>query len=1451
MRTRASLLALMVMAVAMQLWGGQGRPETEEEIRSKLLTLLANDGGAAGTDFCFSFPPCFADESGGCVNRIMLYIASAVRARVIVEVEGTGYQRVLFTAPYVITPLEMNPGNAQPYEKRGNEPAPPEQVYPGKAIRIRSTAPIVVYGVTRFCYTSDSFLAYPLRALGKEYIIASMADMTWMYPGYNLPSLSVIAAPYDNTRVTVTLGGNANTETSGGLRPGQTRTWVLNRNDVLALATGNTAGREGDLSGTLIRATKPVAVISGNQCANVPTDIRWCDFIADMEIPTDMWGKVLLVPRVPTRRFAPMVKIFAKEPQTRIFRNGSYWRNIQTKGGTEGVGFIYDRATASGNNEIVVFSGDKPIGATFFNTGQEDDWVVSDPFQMTIYPLEQFQREVIFCTPGSQGTPRFDQNYVAIVFPLTEAGTMPPDLEWGVMNGGRVQWQPLAAAFGPSVGDVYPITVNGKRYAVKVIRIEDGVYRIRCSQPFAAYSFGFSNYDSYGHPTSAAFAVQLPDTIPPRPRFIVNCDGTVSGTSGGDADVTDYPDDDAIRANLAEIYLDPASRNYTLDYDPFEVGTSRSTRWRLTVDDPDQDAIAYIVFRDRANNDTVIVVEYKARRITLQPSDVDFGMLRKGDVATRTIDVVNEGSSPVRVTRLEFKNGGQGVFEIVNNPIPFDLQPGERRTITIRYTATNDGTVRDSIGVGDECVFRYRRLVVGQTGEPIIDVSHPVARPLDFGDVGVGTTANRTFTVFSRGTVRLTITGAQGPTDPVFVPEPALRQISAATPLILSEQGGGNDSKTYTISFTPTAEQVYTATITFSSDARRIDSVVHIRGRGVKPGLSVSPLDFGEKRINPTNPYNLLADWQTVAAFDPRNDGTQSVTISAARITQDRYGNGAAFTFNPPLDQLPVVDIPPGRRLSDVLGRPIYVFFSPQATGPHEVTVTFENSTGEPRSATVTGVGIAPKVTITPTVTFGPVESGSGVRDVKQVTVTNLSRQDWEYADTLHLFDLVAEVDGTIGMAAGVYGSENFSFDKSDLNLPRVLLPGQSITFDAEYMVNTPGVNITNTATLVTVSDALEEARSVWTGRAYSGVAKITVSPASGQVCVGSTTNLTVRVTNTGDVPITSLTFVRMVGQNATMFGAPTNLPLPNPIPKGGTYDLIVPFTPSQPGGPFTAQIVLQINGKTDEEYRGDLSGTGLQQTTLVVGVSETFDIPQGVAVAPKLVRFQAKSPVTMGSVTSFTMRVTIDITVFDFVKQNGQPVIQVLGPLATAGWTVTNASVTYDQANSRGIAEFTLVGTTPLRVQTDEYLFGIELTAALPGILPTAGGYPVQLETVAANDQCVVITTQGATMRINPVCAFNLRLVRLEGTTFNIQVNPNPVNGAGADVHFGVGYDAPTTIDLVNTSGVTVATLVHDNLKTGSYTVRFVPNGIASGSYLLRMRSGDYTQTIPVVIEK
>ncbi|GIV54726.1 MAG: hypothetical protein KatS3mg039_1244 [Candidatus Kapaibacterium sp.] len=177
---RALLLFAFLCAVIAPAWSGSGT-ESREEIRSKLLPLLQRDGGAAGTEFYFSFPPCY--EVPGAGNSLVLYIAAATRTRVLIEVEGRGFQTVRYTLPNDVIEVIIAPGLGQAYSKGPMDPPPIDQVWPGAGMHVKSSAPIVVYGVTRFQYTSDSFLAYPVHTLGKQYIISSMADMTWMYIG--------------------------------------------------------------------------------------------------------------------------------------------------------------------------------------------------------------------------------------------------------------------------------------------------------------------------------------------------------------------------------------------------------------------------------------------------------------------------------------------------------------------------------------------------------------------------------------------------------------------------------------------------------------------------------------------------------------------------------------------------------------------------------------------------------------------------------------------------------------------------------------------------------------------------------------------------------------------------------------------------------------------------------------------------------------------------------------------------------------------------------------------------------------------------------------------------------------------------------------------------------------------------------------------------------------------
>lgn len=562
--------------------------------------------GNAGKEFYLTFLPCY-EEAGN--NKLMLYIAASAEGVATIDVEGKSVTVTRQLKPNDIVSVELSPGVGQVFSKSVSSGIPAEQVYPKAAVHVTATVPVIVYAVTRFSYTSDSYLALPVHALGKEYIVASMADMSWMYGGLSLPSEAAIVATSDETTVEYTLGGSMTTTSGGGKRTGETITFVMNRGDVWVIGN-NADSKEGDMTGSVVRSTKPVAVVSGNQCANVPTTIRWCDFVSEMEMPSSSWGKELQLPRYASRKNGYFMKVFAKEPNTRVSYNGSYWKTLMTAGGVEGRGWIYQRVDGTGNN-IVSLSADKPVSATLFNPGQEDDNVSTDPFQMNVLPVEQYQRYFTFATPGSRGGISFTRNYLGVVFPLDSATqTIPPDLEFGTSTNGEMVWKSFSATFGPGIAtkDVFPRLVKGKRYAFKECTLPgDNVYAVRYKDPIMCYSYGGSDYDSYGHPAGGGFYTVGSDTVPTAPMFTVSADGSVK-----DGRAEDGPLNPAIRSNLASIIINPlTSSNYVLEYDAFVPGDDSATTWRLRVIDGTKDAHAEVIFSDKAGNSSVATVDHK------------------------------------------------------------------------------------------------------------------------------------------------------------------------------------------------------------------------------------------------------------------------------------------------------------------------------------------------------------------------------------------------------------------------------------------------------------------------------------------------------------------------------------------------------------------------------------------------------------------------------------------------------------------------------------------------------------------------------------------------------------------------------------------------------------------------------------------------------------------------
>ena len=145
-------------------------------------------------------------------------------------------------------------------------------------------------------------------------------------------------------------------KTAGGMKPGDIVTVDMDEGDVFMVSS---KGDFGDLSGSHIIATKPVAVVSGVQCTNIPIGNQWCDYTVEMEIPTYTWGTHYHVPKIPNRQYPPLIRIFAKEPNTKLYRDGNNIGLLPEAGGMENKKHRLDNCCGVGGSVgITVFSLD-------------------------------------------------------------------------------------------------------------------------------------------------------------------------------------------------------------------------------------------------------------------------------------------------------------------------------------------------------------------------------------------------------------------------------------------------------------------------------------------------------------------------------------------------------------------------------------------------------------------------------------------------------------------------------------------------------------------------------------------------------------------------------------------------------------------------------------------------------------------------------------------------------------------------------------------------------------------------------------------------------------------------------------------------------------------------------------------------------------------------------------
>ncbi len=909
----------------------------EQQIKKDLPMLLGSNN--QGTEFLLTFHPCW--ESSGNSNEIKIYVASAVTTNVTLTIEALGYVKSKVCVPNEVLEFGLSPTTAQMYSKDDSQKPQPQRVYVGRACIVTSDEPIVVYGVTRYQYTSDGFLALPITALGKEYVVSSWNDPGEDNGSQYLTSYTSIVAAYDKTKVSFTLGGRPS-----GFTPGKDKIEFgdrvkkrMDKGDVWLIGV---VGDYNDLSGSHVKANKPVAVISGSFCAFIPIGNSACDFIIEQDLPMETWGYKYHVTQIVDRKYGSMIRVYASEPNTYIYRGEDPWAKLTTVGGTDGSGYLNRRVVATEEEtRPVVISSDKRISVTQYNPGQTEDGIESDPFQMVLTPMEQYQNKILFCTPGVNDGVNFKRNYINLCYKSTEKGQIPKDMEYGVGRNGTINWQALttvALTAGTSIYD--PSVTDGRDWKSLTLTLGDpsAIYGVRGETPFSAYGYGFDRYDSYGWPVAVALAdLSVPDIWTPSVDWSMDCFGSVSGES-----FEEPRGIDSLRSNFNVVrLLKSESNNFVLEeIEDFFPGETKFVEWRMHIENPEQDAKAAVYFADRAGNDTTIYIEYYRTKFKYPPF-VNWGQAAyDDDPITKEISFTNDSEHSVMVDSViilgqdkdrEWDESGFRIDPAIyeSGMLPgLEVAPGEKVTFNVTFNPAlvvddiiaGHNAFVDSVGlkayysedVGGYCYYKYHTAVKSTTGTPVISV-----QDINFGAITVNSTSpEKTATISNLGNSDLKITGATGP-DGLAAKiyevvrlgqksngDPTFEEISESNPLII--KSGSSGSKLVGVVFTPNDVVTFDDEIIFISDSdehdAKHDPVLKLTGRGIKPGIKTTG-HYWEKvrtniigyRENPnskydssTFPYNTNdSTTGKPMALEIENTGNQVFTITDVKILED------------------------------------------------------------------------------------------------------------------------------------------------------------------------------------------------------------------------------------------------------------------------------------------------------------------------------------------------------------------------------------------------------------------------------------------------------------------------------------------------------------------------------------------------------------------------------------
>ena len=350
-----------------------------------------------------------------------------------------------------------------------------------------------------FSFSNDASLLLPSTAMTGNYRVTGIHGWSEVDTAGGVHDVMgayfAITATQDNTSVKVRLSAQGQTLAGGAITatgPNGLLTLVLGQGDVAQVTSP--IGSRFDLGGSLVSADRPVQVLTGIPCINLPQGKQACDHVEESVLPAETLGKhyVVTVPTSPNgTAVGHIVRLFGNADGTNLTYAPARPAGCPT---TLVAGQVADCGVVTGDFEV---QGDHELGVSTFMLGAE---VVDpqseagkrkgDPSQSVAVAVEQYRTHYVFLAPDD-----YDVSYVDIVGP---SGVQ-------VALDGAPVLTPFAA-------------IGSTGYGVARVKLgpgQAGAHVMAATMPVGIQVMGYGAFTSYQYPGGLNLTLIAPPPVVP------------------------------------------------------------------------------------------------------------------------------------------------------------------------------------------------------------------------------------------------------------------------------------------------------------------------------------------------------------------------------------------------------------------------------------------------------------------------------------------------------------------------------------------------------------------------------------------------------------------------------------------------------------------------------------------------------------------------------------------------------------------------------------------------------------------------------------------------------------------------------------------------------------------------------------------------------------------------